>query len=59
MVIDNLPVLIPVTVSELDAIQMYLGDLIDRLIADAISAAGTKSSSTRATGNSPSGLKAF
>lgn len=42
IVLDDLPKLIPVTARELDTIQIYLGDLIDRLIADAVSPAGTK-----------------
>ncbi|MGX4806883.1 hypothetical protein [Bradyrhizobium guangdongense] len=40
IVLDDLPEPIPVTVRELDTIQIHLGDLIDRLIADAASATG-------------------
>ncbi len=38
IVFDDLPEVVPVTVRELDTIQIHLGDLIDRLIADAASA---------------------
>lgn len=42
IVLDDLPELIPITTAELDTIQIYLGDLIDRLIGDAASTTGAK-----------------
>jgi hypothetical protein len=45
-VLDDLPEPMPVTVRELDTIQIHLGDLIDRLIADAASATGANPSPT-------------
>lgn len=46
IVLDDLPEPMPVTVRELDTIQIHLGDLIDRLIADAASATGANPSPT-------------
>ncbi|TYL86111.1 hypothetical protein [Bradyrhizobium cytisi] len=43
VVLDDLPELVPITTAELDTIQFYLGDLIDRLIADAAASTETKS----------------
>lgn len=46
IVLDDLPKLIPITVRELDTIQIYLGDLIDQLIAGTVLDAVTKPIST-------------
>jgi hypothetical protein len=37
MVFDDLPAMIPVCGPELDVIETYLGNLIDRLLMDAVS----------------------
>lgn len=46
IVLDDLPKLIPITVRELDTIQIYLGDVIDQLIAGTVPDAVTKPIST-------------
>ncbi|MEY9387562.1 hypothetical protein ABIF93_005819 [Bradyrhizobium japonicum] len=46
IVLDDLPELIPITVRELDTIQIYLGDLIDHLISGTVPEAVTKPIST-------------
>ena len=40
IVLDNLPEVIPVTAPELEVIETYLGNLIDRMLLDAAASSG-------------------
>jgi hypothetical protein len=46
VVLDNLPEVIPVSAPELEVIETYLGNLIDRLLLDAASDRATTQTST-------------